>query len=268
MAKAHVRGGGGIVAAVALFFVLTIPVTIARRGAAAATRPISPTAARCSTSAAARPATPRRTRMPTRSTARGSAAGLRCIAVRHLLRAEYFVRSARRHRRLERSRLRHRALERHLAPRPASFSGIPLHVLPAHAARRRARSVCLSENAAAGRGPGAPARFGVSVQYPPAGRALEAVVLPRRAVRARSVAIGAWNRGAYLVNGPGHCAECHSPRNSLGAIIEQRALRRRSQRRTAKASSRTSRRPDCSIGATDNIAWSRKGYRRAFSATA
>ncbi len=28
-----------------------------------------------------------------------------------------------------------------------------------------------------------------------------------------------WNRGAYLVNGPGHCAECHSSRNLLGAII-------------------------------------------------
>jgi mono/diheme cytochrome c family protein len=29
-----------------------------------------------------------------------------------------------------------------------------------------------------------------------------------------------YNRGAYLVNGPGHCAECHSPRNFLGAIID------------------------------------------------
>jgi mono/diheme cytochrome c family protein len=29
----------------------------------------------------------------------------------------------------------------------------------------------------------------------------------------------AWQRGAYLVNGPGHCAECHSPRNALGGII-------------------------------------------------
>jgi mono/diheme cytochrome c family protein len=28
-----------------------------------------------------------------------------------------------------------------------------------------------------------------------------------------------WNRGAYLVNAPGHCAECHSPRNVLGGII-------------------------------------------------
>ena len=27
-----------------------------------------------------------------------------------------------------------------------------------------------------------------------------------------------WNRGAYLVTGPGHCAECHSPRNALGGI--------------------------------------------------
>ena len=27
-----------------------------------------------------------------------------------------------------------------------------------------------------------------------------------------------WNRGAYLVNSLGHCAECHSPRNVLGGI--------------------------------------------------
>ena len=30
----------------------------------------------------------------------------------------------------------------------------------------------------------------------------------------------AWNRGSYLVNGPGHCAECHSPRDALGGVIE------------------------------------------------
>ena len=29
-----------------------------------------------------------------------------------------------------------------------------------------------------------------------------------------------WNRGAYLVNGLGHCAECHSPRNLLGGIVD------------------------------------------------
>jgi mono/diheme cytochrome c family protein len=26
----------------------------------------------------------------------------------------------------------------------------------------------------------------------------------------------AWNRGAYLAEGPAHCAECHTPRNALG----------------------------------------------------
>jgi mono/diheme cytochrome c family protein len=28
-----------------------------------------------------------------------------------------------------------------------------------------------------------------------------------------------WNRGAYLVNSLGHCAECHTVRNFLGGII-------------------------------------------------
>ncbi len=33
-----------------------------------------------------------------------------------------------------------------------------------------------------------------------------------------------WNRGAYLVEGPGHCAECHTPRNILGGFIKGKAL--------------------------------------------
>lgn len=31
-----------------------------------------------------------------------------------------------------------------------------------------------------------------------------------------------WNRGAYLVEGPGHCAECHSARDFLGGVIASR----------------------------------------------
>ena len=31
-----------------------------------------------------------------------------------------------------------------------------------------------------------------------------------------------WNRGAYLVNAVAHCGECHTPRNSLGALIKSR----------------------------------------------
>ena len=32
------------------------------------------------------------------------------------------------------------------------------------------------------------------------------------------------NRGAYLVEGPGHCGECHTPRSWLGATIEDKKL--------------------------------------------
>jgi mono/diheme cytochrome c family protein len=34
-----------------------------------------------------------------------------------------------------------------------------------------------------------------------------------------------WNRGAYLVDGLGHCGDCHTPKNRLGADKSQLALR-------------------------------------------
>lgn len=34
----------------------------------------------------------------------------------------------------------------------------------------------------------------------------------------------AWNRGAYLVQGLGHCASCHAPRNALGGSLADAAL--------------------------------------------
>jgi len=34
----------------------------------------------------------------------------------------------------------------------------------------------------------------------------------------------AWNRGAYLVRGLGHCAACHTPRTALGGSDDSRAL--------------------------------------------
>ena len=33
-----------------------------------------------------------------------------------------------------------------------------------------------------------------------------------------------WNRGKYLVEGPAHCASCHTPRNALGGPDETRAM--------------------------------------------
>lgn len=42
--------------------------------------------------------------------------------------------------------------------------------------------------------------------------------------RADASKSGQWNRGAYLVEGPGHCAECHSPRDSFGGIVPGRRM--------------------------------------------
>ncbi|WP_374331040.1 cytochrome c [Aestuariivirga sp.] len=33
-----------------------------------------------------------------------------------------------------------------------------------------------------------------------------------------------WNRGSYLVNGPGHCQECHTPRNVFMALDASKAF--------------------------------------------
>jgi mono/diheme cytochrome c family protein len=38
-----------------------------------------------------------------------------------------------------------------------------------------------------------------------------------------------WNRGAYIVNGPGHCVECHTPRNFLGGLDITKNLKGTSQ---------------------------------------
>lgn len=41
------------------------------------------------------------------------------------------------------------------------------------------------------------------------------------AIRPDPSKIQIWTRGGYLVEGPGHCVECHSRRNALGAIIAE-----------------------------------------------
>ncbi|MGY2291863.1 molybdopterin cofactor-binding domain-containing protein [Pseudomonas sp. SDO528_S397] len=44
-----------------------------------------------------------------------------------------------------------------------------------------------------------------------------ALFLRRGEIRVQPERSAQWNRGAYLVNGLGHCAACHSPRNLMGA---------------------------------------------------
>ena len=47
----------------------------------------------------------------------------------------------------------------------------------------------------------------------------------------------AWNRGAYLVEGLGHCSACHSPRNVMGAIEKDKAFTGANDRRLVRAQS-------------------------------
>jgi mono/diheme cytochrome c family protein len=42
--------------------------------------------------------------------------------------------------------------------------------------------------------------------------------------KAEPLQTAAWNRGAYLIEGLGHCSACHSPRNALGAIEKNKAF--------------------------------------------
>jgi len=46
-----------------------------------------------------------------------------------------------------------------------------------------------------------------------------------RPFQANATQSAEWNRGAYLVTGPGHCGACHTPKNALGADQSGRDLR-------------------------------------------
>jgi len=57
-----------------------------------------------------------------------------------------------------------------------------------------------------------------------------------------------WNRGAYLVNAPGHCAECHTPRNALGGRQDDRFLAGTANGPDGKAVPNITPHPDDGIG--------------------
>jgi len=50
------------------------------------------------------------------------------------------------------------------------------------------------------------------------------MALPKGEFRSIPGKLESWNRGAYLVLGPGHCAECHTPRNSIMLLDRTRWL--------------------------------------------
>ena len=140
-----------------------------------------------------------------------------------VLSAEYLARPERRDRVVERGRVRQRRHGGGLARRRASLPGPALHVLFPHVGEGHAGPLRLPAHDAAGRGP----------------RPSNALPFPFSIRRA----VGFWKLlympkidppavdptdpealGRYLVEGPGHCAECHSPRDLFGGIIESRRL--------------------------------------------
>ena len=103
------------------------------------------------------------------------------------------------------------------ARRPQPLSVVPLPVVPADDAEGRRRPRRLPAHVAGGSGPGAGERSQVSLFRSPRRGLMEAALFRRRRPSARFLSSPEWNRGRYLVEGPGHCGECHTPRNFLGA---------------------------------------------------
>ena len=66
-----------------------------------------------------------------------------------------------------------------------------------------------------------------------------------------------WNRGAYFVTGPGHCGECHTPRNWLGAPDAQRYLAGSADGADGEAAPNITPDPDTGIGRWQaaDLAW-------------
>ena len=96
----------------------------------------------------------------------------------------------------------------------------PFPMPPTSACSRRTSPTCWAYLATlpAGCRQGSPATAALSLQLPTRHRALEARLPPDEPAVAIDTADPAVARGQYLVEGPGHCGECHTPRNFAGAL--------------------------------------------------
>lgn len=77
-----------------------------------------------------------------------------------------------------------------------------------------------------------------------------------------------WNRGAYLVLGPGHCGACHTPKNALGGDRKQQQLQGYSVQGWFAPD--ISGDPDLGLGhwsAADVVAYLRTGHNRIAAAS-
>jgi mono/diheme cytochrome c family protein len=120
---------------------------------------------------------------------------------------------------MDRAALRQRGDARRFSGWLPLFSGVSLHHLHACAAQRSPRSLCFSENAGAGAGQGARSRRAFPFNIRRNIGIWKLLFMDDRPFAPDTARPAQWNRGAYLVNALGHCAECHSPRNFLGGIV-------------------------------------------------
>ena len=182
--------------------------------------PATPSAASTwSGSAAASPATPMRRK--------GAVPGRRARArdpVRDLLSAQHHARSKDRHRRLVERRLRAGHDPGQIAWRSSALPGLPLTVLHPDDRAGPGRSQGLPRHRPAGRQPGPCARARFPFGFRPLLKGWQLLFFEPGTFQPDPAKSESWNRGAYIVNGPGHCGECHTPRNAFGAPEHDRFL--------------------------------------------
>ena len=245
----------GIIVALAAFWILTLPAVVSGRGAAA----LQPNLANGKTmfdigGCASCHAVPNKDPDKVDRTRLGGGLALKS-PFGTFYAPEHFARSEGRHRELERSEFRHRAVEGHLGARHQPLSGLSLYVVSAHAARRCARPVRLSENPAGGPGPGRAVtiwRFLSTIgDCSAAGNCCSCTAgrsCPIRRNRRNGTGAPIWSTARAIAPNAIRRAMCLAASSKASALPAAR-------RWTAMAGCRTSRRPDLRQG--DNV-WSEK----------
>jgi nicotinate dehydrogenase subunit B len=138
-------------------------------------------------------------------------------AVRHALHHQPHARCRHRPGPLVVQRFPARDARRGLARRPPPVPGVPVHRIRQDQRRRPAGALRVLHVHARRARRNAEVRAQVPVQHAPVDGRLERALPRSGALPPVATQSAEWNRGAYLVNGLGHCGACHTPRNALGA---------------------------------------------------
>ena len=135
-----------------------------------------------------------------------------------LYHAEHHAGPRDRHRQVDRRRLLAARCTRARAGRLAALSGVPVPELHARHARRRRRDVRVPQVAAGrSRKKNPPHGMGFPYNQRKLLNGWRALYFEPGEYENAASQTAEWNRGAYLVQGLGHCDACHTGRNMLGA---------------------------------------------------